>query len=237
MLRGADADRVAIPPGTGGVLAMGLRIAADAPTGIRVGSVGGGTAATFTTFVTVDVPDTATLIAHQLLLRGTRLNGFVTETPYVAAPGTLLIGGEPSSRGFVRFALPARIKDSATVVRATLEILPAAPIPGLPNDPAFLEGRAVLSDLGPKSPLTVDPALIVQATLPLGSTDTMRLDVTRMVKLWQTSPERPQEVALLLKPEAASFTRALFGSTSPLSPVGAPQLHVTYLLKFPFESP
>jgi hypothetical protein len=61
--------------------------------------------------------------------------------------------------------------------------------------------------------------------------------VTRMVQLWQSSDERPEEVALLMRPEAASFTRALFGSSSPLSPVGPPRLRVTYLLSFPFENP
>ncbi len=199
-------DRVAIPVGTGGVLAMGLRITADAPTGIRVGSVAAGNAATFTTYVTVDVTDTTTAIVHQSLSRSAQFNGFVTETPYVAPPGTLLVGGEPSSRAFLRFDLPARIKDSATVVRATLELVPAAAIPGLPNDPAVLEGRAVLSDLGPKSPLTTDATLIVQDTLTLGNTDTVRLDITRMIQLWQASDERPEEVALLLRPEAATFT-------------------------------
>lgn len=236
MLRGADVDRVAIPAGTGGVLAMGLRIGADAPTGIRVGSLVGSNAATFTSFVTVDVVDTSTSIVHQSLTRSTQFDGFVTDTPYVAAPGTLLVGGEPSSRAFMRFDLPPRIKDSATVVRATLELLPAAPIPGLPTDPAILEARAVLSDLGPKSPLAADP-LSARDTLPLGTTDTLRLDITRVVQLWQGSVERPQEVALLLRPEGATFTRLLLGSTSPLSPVGPARLHVTYLLSFPFESP
>ena len=246
VLRGADVDRVAIPAGTGGILALGLRIGADSPTGIRVGTIAAGSAATFTTFVTVDVPDTTTTIKHQTFNRSSQFNGFVTQTPYTAAPGTLLIGGEPSSRGFIRFALPSRIKDSATVVRATLELLPAAPIPGLPTDPGILEGRAVLSDLGPKSPLTTDASLISHDTLTLESSDTVRLDVTRMVQLWQASAERPQEVALRLGArtstasvigEGASFTRALFGSTSPLSPVGPPRLRVTYLLSFPFESP
>ncbi len=247
VLRGADLDRVAIPAGTGGVLALGLRIGADAPTGIRTGSIVASNAATFLSYVTVDVPDTTTAIKHQVLSRSTQFNGFVTQTPYTAQPGTLLIGGEPSSRGFIRFALPSRIKDSATVVRATLEMLPVAPVPGLPTDPAILEGRAVLSDLGPKSPLaTTPPTLISQDTLPVASTDTIRLDVTGMVQLWQQSSERPQEVALRLGAktptagligEASSFTRLLLGSTSPLSPVGPPRLHITYLLAFPFESP
>jgi len=247
VLRGADVDRVAIPAGTGGVLALGLRISADSPTGIRTGSIVGSNAATFLSYVTVDVPDTTTAIKHQTLNRSSQFNGFVTQTPYTLAPGTLLIGGEPSSRGFIRFALPSRIKDSATVVRATLELLPAIPIPGLSTDPAILEGRAVLSDLGPKSPLATTPAsLIPQDTLTLESSDTVRLDITDIVKLWQSSSERPQEVALRLGArtstsgviaEGASFTRTLFGSTGPLSPVGPPRLRVTYLLSFPFESP
>jgi hypothetical protein len=188
----------------------------------------------------VDVPDTATAILHQSLTRGSFLNSFVTQTPYTAAPGTLLIGGEPSSRGFIRFNLPSRIKDSATVIRATLELLPVIPIPGLSNDPGFLQGRAVLSDLGPKSPLaspSTQPSLVAQDTLPLASSDTVRLDITRMVQFWQASDQSPEELALLLQPEGATFTRALFGSTSALSPAGPPRLRITYLLSFPFESP
>jgi hypothetical protein len=237
MLRGPEADRVAIPVGTGGVLAMGLRIAADAPTGARFGSIAGGTGATFTTYVTVDVPDTATSVVHQSLSRGAQDNSFVTQTPFVAPPGTLAIGGEPSSRAFIRFALPLRIRDSANVVRATLEMLPTAPVSGLPTDPTVLRALAVLSDIGPKSPLTTDPRLVTDDTLSLGSADTLRLDITRIVQLWQQSGERPEEVALILRPEGASFTRMAVGSTNPVSPAGAPRLHITYLLSFPFENP
>jgi hypothetical protein len=237
LLRGTETDRVAIPVGTGGVLSIGLKVVADAPTGVRLGSIAGGNAATFNTFVTVAVPDTATAIVHQSLSRSAQDNSFVTQTPFVAPPGTLAIGGEPSSRAFIRFAVPTRIKDSSTVVRATLEMLPVAPISGLPTDPAVLRGLAVLSDLGPKSPLTGDPTLISEDTLALGSADTLRLDITQIVQLWQQSDERPEEVALLLRPEGASFTRTAFGSTNPLSPVGPPRLHITYLLSFPFENP
>lgn len=237
VLRGTDVDRVAIPAGTGGVLSIGLKIAAASPTGIRVGSLAGGNAATFTTYVTVDVPDTATAILHQSLQRGAQANTFVTQTPYTIQPGMLLIGGEPSSRTFIRFDLPPRIKDSASVVRATLEMVLVSPVPGLANDPAVLEALAVLSDLGPKSPLTGDAQLVSQDTLAAGFSDTVRVDVTRMVQLWQASSERPEEIALRVRPEGATFTRLLFGSTNALSPVGAPKLHITYLLSFPFESP
>ncbi len=235
MFRGVDTSKVSIPLGTGGVLAIGVKIAAESPTGIRLGSLAFSTGATFNSFVTLDVPDTTTSIVHQTVARGTQSNSFVTQSPFAAPPATLLVGGEPSSRSFVRFDLPPRIKDSASVVKATLELLPAGPIPGLATDPAILDVLPVLSDLGPKSPL--DEQRISQATLPIGGTDTVRVDVTQMVKLWQSASERPQEVALRLRPEAASFTRAVFGSTDPVSPVGSPRLHVTYLLAFPFENP
>ncbi len=243
-LRGADLDRVAIPLGTGGVLAIGLRVGADSPTGVRTGTIAASNAATFTTFATVDVPDTTTSILHQSFTRSSQFNGFVTQTPYTALPGTLLIGGEPSARAFIRFAIPERIKDSATVVRATLELVPVIPISGLPTDPAILESRAVLSDLGPKSPL--DGLLALTDTLTLGSADTVRFDITRIVQKWQALDELPEELALRLLarstsataiPEASSFTRTLFGSTSPLSPVAGPRLRITYLPAFPFESP
>jgi hypothetical protein len=43
-------------------------------------------------------------------------------------------------------------------------------------------------------------------------------------------------VFLLLHPEAASVTRAVFGSTrSPA--IGAPRLLITYQRSFPFENP
>jgi hypothetical protein len=43
-------------------------------------------------------------------------------------------------------------------------------------------------------------------------------------------------VFLSLLPEAASFTRPVFGSTRS-GTVGAPRLRITYLKPFPFENP
>ena len=49
----------AIVPGGDSVLAIGIRIAAESPTGVRLGSLAGGTGAGFTSYVTLlDVPDT-----------------------------------------------------------------------------------------------------------------------------------------------------------------------------------
>jgi hypothetical protein len=195
----------------------------------------GTNAATFTSYVTVDVPDTG-LVRNQSLSRATEFNTFVTREPLVPTDSLLTVGGEPSSRALIRFGLSDAFLDSATVVRATLELLPARPILGLPTDPTLLDTRLVLGDIGAKSPVTVDPTFIQFDTLPAVQTDTVRVEVTRMVQAWQASRARPQSVFLTLRPEAASFTRAVFGSTRSPS-IGAPRLRITYQRSFPFETP
>ena len=235
VLRGADAGRLGLAPGGDSVLAIGLRISAEVPTGIRVGSIAAGTAATFTSYVTVDVPDTGQ-VRNQSLNRASVFNTFVTRDPPPPSDSVLTLGGEPSSRTLIRFGLSDAFLDSATIVRATLELVPAQPIVSLPTDPAIIETRAVLGDIGAKSPLTTQAALIQQDTLPALQSDTVRVELTRIVQAWQASRVAPQSVFLLLHPEAASFTRAVFGSTrSPA--IGAPRLLITYQRSFPFENP
>lgn len=236
VLSGAELDRVALPAEDAGVLALGVAISAPEATGVRLGSTGGGTTAAFTTFVTVDVPDTATAVRKQSILRSALFNTFVVETPEEPDPQVLTVGGSPSSRALLRFDLPEGIEDSATIVRATLELIPVEPILGLRTDPAVLTARAVLADLGAKSPVSEDPSFVVSDTISPGTADTVRLEVTRLVQLWQFSSERPEAIFLSLFPEAASFMRPVFGSTRTPA-VGAPRLRVTYQLPFPFENP
>jgi hypothetical protein len=100
-----------------------------------------------------------------------------------------------------------------------------------------LGAHAVLADLGAKSPITTDSLGIVTAAIPDGTTDTLHLEVTRLVRLWQASTDRPPAIFLKLNPEAATFTRAAFGSSNPASPVGPPRILITYQLPFPFEIP
>jgi hypothetical protein len=235
VFRGADLEKVALPTGTGGVLAIGVAMAADQPSGVRLGAAGSSTGATFVSFVTLDVPDTGST-RHQSVTRGPTFNAFVTESPLVPDDAFLTVGGEPSARALLRFDLPEDIEDSATIVRATLELVPQAPLLGLPSDPPLLQAKALLADLGAKSPVTSDVRFISSDTLSVGSADTVRLDMTPIVRLWQSTSEQPEAVFLSLLPEAASFTRPVFGSTRS-GTVGAPRLRVTYLKPFPFENP
>lgn len=243
VLRGADVAKVALPAGGDSVLAIGVRIAADSPTGIRIGSLAASKAATFASYVTVDVPDTGS-IRHQVINRATVFNTFVTQNPIEPVDSLLTVGGEPSSRALLRFGLSDAFLDSTTIVRATLEVVPVRPIIGLPTDPSFLQVIAVLGDLGAKSPLTSDPTLVRQDTLPAVQSDTLRVDITGIVHSWQTTRSRPQSVFLRIAPEAATFARAVFYSTrshvriaTGVDTTVAPRLRITYLRPFPFENP
>jgi hypothetical protein len=235
VLRGAEVEKVALPTGGGGILAIGVAMAAGQPSGVRIGASAAGTGGTFISYVTLDVPDTGS-VRRQSVTRAPAFNAFVTQTPLVHDDAFLSVGGEPSARALLRFDLPEDVEDSATIVRATLELVPRSPMLGLPSDPALLQAKAMLADLGAKSPVTTDPRFIVSDTLAVGSADTMRLDVTPIVRLWQAASERPEAVFLSLLPEAATFTRPVFGSTRSTT-VGPPRLRITYLKPFPFENP
>lgn len=240
-LVGGDAARLGLAPGGDSVLAVGIRIAADTPTGVRLGSLAGGTAASFTSFVTLlDVPDTGTTLKPSIS-RGTVFNTFLTQNPLLPDDTLLTVGGEPASRALIRFGLTNEFLDSITVVRATLELTPVSPIISLPTDPATLQATGVISDLGAKSALAIPPvaSVIQQDTLPAIQSDTVSIEVTQHLKLWQTSSLRPQSIFLSLLPEGATFTRAVFFSTRSHVPDGtnvAPRLRLTYQRAFPFEN-
>jgi hypothetical protein len=78
-------------------------------------------------------------------------------------------------------------------------------------------------------------------TLPPTQADTLQIEVTRIVQLWQSSRDRPQSVFLRIAPEAATFARGVFFSTrshgSDPSALAAPRLRITYQRSFPFENP
>src|SRR5262249_25517039 len=124
---------------------------------------------------------------------------------------------------------------------ATLELTPVQPIYGLQGDPSLLQLLAVVGDIGAKSPVTTDPNFIRQDTLPVVEADTVRIEATGFVQLWQSSRERPQSVFLRIAPEAATFARAVFFSTrsqaADPSALVAPRLRITYQRTFPFENP
>lgn len=235
VFQGADLSRVEIPASDSGRLALGLRIAAPTATGVRVGALAGGSGPIFTTYATLDVPDTGTAKLRTIPL-GAAFSTYVSQVPQAVDPTLLAVGGAPSARALLRFNLPSRIRDSATIVRATLELTPVAPITGLPTDPARLLSRAVLADVGAKSPVSSVAGRVPEDTLEAG-TSAVSIEAVRLVELWLGSTTRPTALALSLTPEAASFSRPVFYSTQAADPALRPRLRISYLLSFPFETP
>jgi hypothetical protein len=224
--------KVSIPAADSGVLAIGLAMAAASPTGVRVGTILTGSAApVFTTYVNVDIADT-TLQKRSILLNP-KFSDFVSQNPPALDPDLLTTGGAPSARSLLRFDWPNFIRDSGQLVRVTLELIPTAPINGLPNDPAFLEARIVLSDLGAKSSLS--QSTFAEFELPEASSDTVSFEIVSLLSAWQTIPTIPHALSLSLTPEGSSFTRATFGSTR--TPGMTPRLKVTYAVPFRFARP
>jgi hypothetical protein len=237
VLQGTDLAKVQIVPADTGVLALGVRIDALIPTGIRLGAAGGGNGAVFVTYATLDVPDTGTAKLRTFSLAAT-FNSTVLPVQPADSADFLAVGGSPSARALLRFDLPPRLRDSATIVRATLELTPVTPITVLPSDPARLQARAVLADLGAKSPVNSSLGRVPADTVESSTSGTVSLEMVRLVELWQGPSPGPTAMVLSMAPdlEAASFSRPVFYSTRADSAL-RPRLRISYLRSFPFENP
>jgi hypothetical protein len=237
LLTGADLARVAITPADSGILALGVRLDAPVFTGVRLGAAASGTGAVFVTYATLDIPDTGSVRQRSFPLTAT-FNSFLSAVEEPVDTTLLTVGGEPAARALLRFNLPSRIRDSADIVRATLELTPVAPISGLPTDPARLRARTVLSDLGAKSPL--ESRIFAPDTLQPGTSGLVEVEVVRLVQLgWIANPLLPTALMLSLAPEleGACFSRPVFYSTRAADPAVRPRLRISYQLAFPFENP
>ena len=232
---GAALDSITIPAADAGVLALGYRITAPSATGVRIGSSAAGAGGpSFRTYLQPLTTDTS-LLHQPPLPRIVAYNGFVSSVSAAPDTTTITVGGVPSSRALLRFDIPARIRDSSTIIRATLELTPLTALTGLTGDSVALDVRSILSDLGAKSPRLSSPTTrILTSLLTVGSTDTVRVDVTSLVDLWQLPSRLPPALFLALQPEGSSFSQAVFGSTRRGLP---PRLRLTYVLPFPFETP
>ena len=225
-----------IPPGDSGLLAVGFRIRASEPTGIRVGSVAGASgAAGFATFVKAnDVADTS--LQRQTVSVTAEDNFFVRNNDVVNPhPDLLYVGGVPSYRTILRFVLPPIIKDSSVrLVRATLELTPAEPLDGVRGDRAAIDIVGVSKDIGAKSPA----AQSAQATglIPEGgSTALLVIDMRTVIERMRGPNALPSTIMFGLAPEGGSFYLPVFKSTRAAE--GKPRLRLTYMLPSVVERP
>jgi len=233
LFSGETLARVALTPADSGVLRVGVALTAPAATGVRILSVRAGTGApTFRTYVHAAVTDTA--LQQLSITRLPSYNTYVTKVPFPApTPTTLVVGGTPSARALMRFDWPIVLKDTAEIIRATLEMVPVTEVTGLANVTSTIVAQGVLVDLGAKSPLIPDVTGAHGFSVPTSAT--MSIEVLSTVKLWQGQVARPPAIFLLLFPEASSFSAPVFGSTA--TPASQPRLRITYVRPYQFALP
>jgi len=204
---------------------IAFRISSPVPTGVRLGSnasVAGGPAY----FLFVQAPTADTTLRKQVIQLPAEKSNYVHEPPATVSPDNLFLGGKYGSRTILRFSLPRIIKDSGSILRATLELTPVVPIVGLPNDPAVVHVRAVLVDVGAKSP-AFSGAVGVQQ-LPTGSTAVQIVEVGDPVSSWLGAAGLSPALLLAIVPEGGTFSRPEFFSSR--GPTGVPRLRITYAL-------
>jgi hypothetical protein len=108
--------------------------------------------------------------------------------------------------------------------------VPTQPVAGAPGDSLRLIAQGVSADVGAKSPLlpvSQDSVLARLAVLPVGSTDTVRLDVTDLVRSWTIDTLRPRALMVRAVPEGGTYPALAFASTR--SAAGGPSLHLTFV--------
>jgi hypothetical protein len=225
VLKGDALDRVVPAEADSGRIAIGIRVGGPAPTGVRLASANtsqGGPV--ISTYVKANVADTAK--QKQLIAFPADRSNYVMDGPPPPGPDELFLGGKSGSRVILRFALPPVIKDSGSVLRATLDLTPVGPLKGLPNDPAELQVRAILLDVGAKSPALAGVSAVW--LLEAGATGVQAVDMRGVVRTWLGPSGLPASLLLGLAPEGGTFSRPEFFSSS--SGAGMPQLRVTYAL-------
>jgi hypothetical protein len=227
-------SRVALTPADSGVLRIGIALTAPAPTGVRIGTVRSDAGSPlFLTYVKAAIADT-TLI-NQTLTRVPFYNSYLTAAPFpLPTVQTLVVGGAPSSRALIRFNFPPVLKDTAELIRATLELVPVTPILGVSNVQSSFIVQGILSDLGAKSPPV--PAVTTILAFNVPTADVISLEVLPLTVLWQGTAATPPALFVSIAPEASSFSAPVFGSSSG-NPLFEPRLRISYTRPYQFARP
>ena len=221
-----------------GRIGFGVRVAADSLATISIGTLESrGLNSLINWFYHYTVPDTVSTEPDSVKTgfqpRAPQFDSFVFDRAIQPLDSNLVVGGTPSARSLLRVDLPAFLHDSIDVVRATLILVPVVPAIGSPADSFEIRGQPVLTDLGAKSPLA--PVLSGTKVIHPNSADTVRMELTDLVRNWALDTAQTSAFMLGQVPEAASFTEVRFYSSR--AAAFRPALHITYVKRFPFGAP
>lgn len=161
----------------------------------------------------------------------------VVQAPDQSLPGTLVVGGLPGSRVYLRFNVPAWVTDSVGVLRARLQLV-QDPVTGVAaGDSIRLDGHLVVANTDAislhRAATLLSPAGIFVAStsvLPSAS-DTVRLNINGLIRQWNTtnpSIARPTAIILRANLEGGTPAALRFHSTTAADPALRPKLLITY---------
>lgn len=240
-----DSAQAAYVAADSGRRAFGIRVSADSLASVAIATVSGGAGPVLNWWGTYDSAG-----RHVVRTFGTGTNLFDSFVSNVAAPvldSNLVVGGVPSTRSILRFALPRFIRDSTQIVRATLSLLPVSPLAGAASDSVVLTIERVSADLGAKSPCAslagatlcpvppLDSSRVVGHTVPMGPVDTVAVEITEIVRAWQGDTTAPHVLMMRQSPEGGNILSVRFYSSR--NPALKPTLHLTYVPRYRFGSP
>lgn len=232
---GDDLAKLEVPADDSGQIAIALAVRASKPTGIAL-AVDGSSTATAPKYENrgrIQIADTTRrrqVRAVQPANIGSY--GWVTNVDLSVNPDPdlLYLGGPGGARALVRFNIPDLLLDSAQILRATLELTPAAVLDGLPNNPFgdSVAVRGILIDLGPKSPPVVTPGLSSSGGIGQGTANLVSIDFFLLATQWQIDGGPPPALFLAHSDEflGGGFMQPVFYSSR--SPTGQPRLRLTY---------
>lgn len=222
---GEQLQALEIPPEDSGQFVLGLELEAPTPgAGAYFGAARSGAGSPLLQ-IWSDVPVEDTTGLAGLSQSRVQRNFMIHPAPTAVGPDQLLIGGDPASRALIRFPWPEYLRDSATIVRATLTVTQAANTvtASIPGDSTAMIVEGLFVDFGSKSVIAQQPA----DTLYLRQGDnSLSFEVTDIVSLWQgTSPLEPA-LRVRINQEWSTFLDLLINSSEAGS--GTPQLRITY---------
>lgn len=214
--------------------AVGIALRGDQAGYVDLGSREGSTGASYMSWF-VKVDSAGTPIERQES-RIPTFDGFVVADRPAVGDEVLAVGGAPSARAFLKVALPDTIMKYSNIVRADLLLIPEVPVQGGVGDTVSVTVMTVEGDYGPKSKprsLPTDSVPRGFVNLPVGSLDTVRIDITTLLVAWQPDTTVPRTILLRIIPEGATLGELRVYSSR--SAVGRPALHLTYVPFFSTE--
>jgi hypothetical protein len=237
-------DSLAVPFDStdSGKVALGVRVTADSFASATFGTSEVGQGPTLFWFNRFDSLGTKVSVRGpaRTTAGSDAFDGMVFSPAPTPLDSNLTVGGLPAARSLLRVQLPRSLLDSTQIVRATLILVPADTVRGVPSDSFELLVHAAAVDFGQKSPLVLDISLAPDS-LPVrvGTSDTLRVDVTNILRRWQTDTTLPHTLVLQqgihmlgLLYEGASLTELhLYSSRAAQR---RPALRITYVPQIQF---